>query len=279
MSRKQDYAMLLFYRSGYSMIRNLRFRLFGLPVVRFIVYHDVLPENTQKFREQLDVLKNKTNVVTLDDYLSGNLSTERLNTVITFDDGYASWVTTVLPALNDFGLPATFFVSSGFLGLTEREQLVYANTRLFKKVPLRRMTGCLSETDLGKICDAGHSIGGHTVNHVDLETLSDIDQLKQEITEDKFSLERIAGDRIDCFSYPGGTYKNPHFNVAELLREAGYKAAVSTIHGFNTDLTDRYLLRRDIVDAGMSVSVFKARVYGNYDIVAFLKRLAASFKN
>jgi peptidoglycan/xylan/chitin deacetylase (PgdA/CDA1 family) len=59
--------------------------------------------------------------VSLDDFFSGRLSAEKINVVITFDDGYKSWVTNVLPALKELELPATFFVSSGFVGLTKED--------------------------------------------------------------------------------------------------------------------------------------------------------------
>ena len=61
-------------------------------------------------------------------------------------------------------------------------------------------------------------------------------------------------------------------NLAEVLMEVGYRGAVTTISGFNTVGTNPYLLHREITDASMPGWVFRARVYGNYDAVRFLKQ-------
>ncbi len=275
--RKQDLSMLLFYYLGYSGIRNLIFRIQKKAITRLLAFHDVMPESTKIFEDKLLFLKQKTNVISIDDFFAGRLSTKKINIVITFDDGYKSWITDVLPILKKLELPATFFVSSGFIGLSKNEEAIYVKTKLFRTLPPREITGSLNETDVRLLADNGFSIGGHTINHIDLEAPHSIDQLKYEIAEDKSRLERMTGTNINYFSYPTGAYKNPQINLVELLRKLAYKGAVTTITGFNTINTNPFLLRREITGAAMQHNVFKARVYGNYDGVNFIKKLTSAF--
>jgi peptidoglycan/xylan/chitin deacetylase (PgdA/CDA1 family) len=259
---------LLFYYAGYSKIRNFISRLQQKALTRFVTFHDIL--DCDNFRGVLRSLDEQTNVVSLDDYCSRRLSTKRVNVVITFDDGYKSWVSTAAPALREMGMPATFFVSSGFIGLSQKEERGFIQTRL-KKV--QKTTGALGEEELMQLNSQGFTIGGHTTNHVNLGKITDRVQLVHEIREDKRKLESLIGKEIRYFSYPYGACRNPEVNVVEIVKAAGYEAAVTTRHGFNTEQTDRFLLRRELTPLPMPITVFKARVLGNYDAIAGLKRM------
>jgi peptidoglycan/xylan/chitin deacetylase (PgdA/CDA1 family) len=53
-------------------------------------------------------LKSNTNVINIHDFFDNQLSADKINTVITFDDGYKGWVTNALPLLKRLDLPAPF---------------------------------------------------------------------------------------------------------------------------------------------------------------------------
>lgn len=74
---------------------------------------DVSPGN---FYEQIQVLK-KHPVISLRQFVE-NLKAGKLSRslVITFDDGYRDNFVNAMPALAEAGLPATFFIASGFTG-------------------------------------------------------------------------------------------------------------------------------------------------------------------
>lgn len=271
--RRQDLSVLLFCCLGYSRIRNLVLRLQRKPVARFVTFHDVLPEALGCFEANLHFLKRSTNVVSLDDFFSGRLASEKINTVITFDDGYKSWVSDAVPVLKELGLPAMFFVSSGFVGLSKEDEAEFIRSKLLlKPTPHRRITGGLNFEDVRRIVEEGFTVGGHTLNHCNLAELRDSVQLRYEIAEDKMRLERLTGTKIEYFSYPFGAYQNPVINVTEVLRESGYRGAVTTISGFNSITSNPYLLHREITYASMHKWVFTARAHGNYDAVRFLKQ-------
>ena len=275
--RKQDLSVLLFYYLGYSRIRNLILRLQHRPVARFITFHDIIPESVECFKSNLHFLKQYTNVVSLDDFFSGRLSLEKVNVVITFDDGYKSWVSCAVPILKELELPATFFVSSGFIGLSREEEDEFKRTKLFTKLGPRPITGCLSYKDVRRIVEEGFTIGGHTVNHCNLAELRDRDEVQYEIAEDKNKLETITGVKVKYFSYPGGDYSNPVINLTDVLRDAGYIGAVTTVPGFNSIRMSPYLLHRELTRASMPVQVFRSRIYGNYDAVISLKQQLRMF--
>ena len=202
--RRQDLAVLLAYYMGYSRIRNLIFRLQRKAVVRFVTFHDLLPEELTCFENNLYFLKRNTNVISLDDFISDRLSAVKINTVITFDDGYKSWVTEAIPVLQELKLPATFFVSSGFVGLSGKDEAIFIRANLFSNPETyRKITGSLTLEDVRMIVEKGFTIGGHTLNHCNLAELRDMAKATYEIAEDKLRLERMTGseDRIFCLPF------------------------------------------------------------------------------
>ena len=167
--RRQDILVTLLHCLGLSALRRCLMRSSREPVTRFITFHDI-PDDASVFEANLAFLRRRTHVVSFDDFIRGRLSTRRINVVITFDDGYHSWVTRALPALRRLRLPATFFVSSGFVGLAPSQQAAYVRSNLALPAGQARGVRGLSERDLRALADAGHTIGGHTVSHIDLGT-------------------------------------------------------------------------------------------------------------
>jgi len=273
MIRKQDKSAVVLYYMGYSRIRNLYYRIKKQPLTRFVAFHDIPEESLNNFQANLFFLKSKTNVVSFDDYVKGKLSTEKINVVITFDDGYKSWVTNALDILKKFELPATFFVSSGFVGLSKKAEEQFIKTKLIsRKVGNNNISGGLDLHDLEMLVNSGFTIGGHTKNHSNMMKIQDTNHLRIEIADDKECLETITGRRIEYFAYPSGVFQSNVGNIAKYLEQLGYKCAVTTIPGFNRVNTDRFMLRRELTYASMPELVFRAKMYGNYDVVHFLKQ-------
>jgi peptidoglycan/xylan/chitin deacetylase (PgdA/CDA1 family) len=262
----------LFYYLGYSRVRNVLLRLQHKAVARFVTFHDLLPQTLRTFEANLLFLKRSTNVVSLDDFFSRRLSSKELNVVITFDDGYKSWISDAIPILQKLELPATFFVSSGFVGLSKEAEAEFMQPRLFTKLGPRKITGGLSQEEVRGIVEAGFTVGGHTLSHCNLVELRDRARLRDEINEDKVRLERITGRKVDYFAFPSGAYSNPEIDLVKVLMESGYRGAVTTVSGFNGVGSNPYLLHRELTRASMPGPVFRARAYGNYDAVHFLKQ-------
>ena len=91
-----------------------------------LIFHRVRPEpdplfprelDAAAFRERLSWLRAWFNVLPLDDAVDGLArgSLPARAAAITFDDGYADNHDVALPILREMGVPATFFIATGFL--------------------------------------------------------------------------------------------------------------------------------------------------------------------
>ncbi|AKJ29877.1 polysaccharide deacetylase family protein [Caldimonas brevitalea] len=91
---------------------------------------------------------------------------------------------------------------------------------------------------------AGMTIGGHTRHHPILARM-DRDAAALEIMANRDALTSLLGAAPNCFAYPNGKpnadYTAEHM---ELVRQAGYRCAVSTAWGVATHEMNRYQLPR-----------------------------------
>lgn len=103
------------------MLKNGLLNTLDPPVV-ILIYHRVATLATdpqllavapERFRAHMQFLKDRFPVLRLEDDWS---RVKEPSVVITFDDGYADNFLEALPILEEVGVPATFFVSSGAVG-------------------------------------------------------------------------------------------------------------------------------------------------------------------
>jgi peptidoglycan/xylan/chitin deacetylase (PgdA/CDA1 family) len=89
----------------------------------------------------------------------------------------------------------------------------------------------------------GIDFGGHTVTHPFVSRLEP-DQAVWEISECKRRIEEELQTPVEHFAYPNGREGDFEAWSKQLLHEAGYRAAVSTLWGVNYPSTDPMELRR-----------------------------------
>jgi peptidoglycan/xylan/chitin deacetylase (PgdA/CDA1 family) len=136
--------------------------------------------------------------------------------VLTFDDGYADFATAAEPVLAQYGFVATDFVVSGFIG--RRSYMTAAQVLAMDA--------------------AGLVIGSHTVHHINLAAVS-LAKARAEIDGGKAALEQLLGHPVLDFAYPYGGFDAA---VIQLLQQAGFRDAVSTLYGDTQALNGRFLL-------------------------------------
>lgn len=91
-----------------------------------LLYHQVCDRRTDpwkmavhpdKFEEQLRVLKDSFNIISMEELVHGLRGgvVPKNSVVITFDDGFADTYTNAVPLLEWYRLPASFYLSTGFI--------------------------------------------------------------------------------------------------------------------------------------------------------------------
>ena len=128
--------------------------------------------------------------------------------------------------------------------LTER-QIISCLSQLSRELDLK-LSDCGTELmnwpQVRELIQAGCEIGGHTMNHLNLNVENE-GTIKIEIEGCRKLLEKRTGAKIEHFAYPYG--KKNHFNqgVADSLKLL-YKSAVTTDEGLNSCGCDVFRLKR-----------------------------------
>lgn len=184
--------------------------------VPVLMYHDVLtpPEvffdlTPEDFEAHLQTILDNGLTPVSPDQLLQHLRTgaplPEKPVLITLDDGYVGHYEHVLPLLQKYQVPATFFVFPGKIDgdIAGRSTLTWDQLKTMAAEPLV-------------------TIASHSVTHPpDLRELSDED-LAYEVVESKRRLESQLGMPMRYFSYPTGYYDE---RVAQAVADAGYLAA------------------------------------------------------
>jgi peptidoglycan/xylan/chitin deacetylase (PgdA/CDA1 family) len=171
---KFNYKWNCFWRDAGWYVNRDRSRLTHAKGARILVYHgicldDHLRFNTlfvklRTFESHLKFYKKYYNVISLDDYYQQRFSDTKLNLCLTFDDGFANNHKYVLPLLQQYQIPATFFITgireagydilwNDLLSITGRfgpQQLVYKNDQ-YKKNRFRKYISVSNGRPLGDL--------------------------------------------------------------------------------------------------------------------------------
>ena len=157
----------------------------SLPKIPILMYHSVLDLRGQnegqrnfnpayclsveRFREQMEYIhKNGYKTLHLDQLLESQSQVLEKSLVITFDDGWADNYSNVLPILIKYGLKATIFIVTGFIG----------------------QTNYMSWSQLREMREADVSIQSHTVSHRPLSLLSQA-EVEYELQEGRKGLNAV----------------------------------------------------------------------------------------
>ncbi|HWG35104.1 MAG TPA: polysaccharide deacetylase family protein [Gemmatimonadaceae bacterium] len=223
-----------------SRIHHLALRRTGV-VVAFHRVSDVTPEDdltrsSSDFNKFCRFFADHFHVVSLREFITRLERGQSVGGVlaITFDDGYLDNYEVAAPILDQYGLPATFFIATRFIAST---RVPWWDSRL------TRQPGWMSWSHVRDLAAAGFDIGGHTRTHVDLG-----------VTDGEVADEEIVGSRLDIhenigclpahFAYPYGQQGNLLEVNRDRVRAAGYRCCVSCHGGTASSVTDPFRLQR-----------------------------------
>lgn len=133
---------------------------------------------------------------------------------LTFDDGFRSVFDQALPVLRQAGIPATLFLTTGFVG---KENVWPGQPDWAPRFPM------LAWHEVEALHAAGWRIEAHTAQHADLRGQSE-SQLDEELGRADEALEQRLGRRPEAFAYPYGHHDD---RVRRCVRRR-YRWAVTT---------------------------------------------------
>ncbi|TQF73951.1 polysaccharide deacetylase family protein [Rhodococcus spelaei] len=155
--------------------------------------------------------------------MAGNPPLPARPVVITFDDGFAEIADVATPLLARWGMPATVYLTTGFVGSVSP-----GGDRM------------LSWAAAGEVADAGLEIGAHSVTHPQLDTLS-IADARAEVTRCRTELQDRLDVPVGSFAYPHGYSSRA---VRQLVAQAGYDSACSVKNALATASDPWYSIAR-----------------------------------
>jgi peptidoglycan/xylan/chitin deacetylase (PgdA/CDA1 family) len=154
---------------------------------------------------------------------------------ITFDDARYGQYNWAFPLLKQYGMKATFFITTGWVGRTD----------------------ILSWEQIKEMSEAGMIIGSHSISHSHLTAQNDAD-LNHELKDSKKIIEEKIGKIIDLLAYPGGDYD---VRVIEFAKATGYSAALGVYKIIEQAPKYRYAIRRFHADDALDSITSKLTNY------------------
>lgn len=182
------------------------------------------------FRSHLDYLRQKgVAVLSLGqvvERLKGNVPLPKRCAVITVDDAYKSFITDAWPLLQEYGFPATLFVSTDSIGGRDY----------------------LSWEEIKRLHKAGVEIGNHSAGHNHMldrfvgESQADWEaRVSQDLAHSQQVFKKHLGSAPALFAYPYGEFSP---ELSSLIVAAGFVAAFGQQSGVITPGQDLFLLPR-----------------------------------
>lgn len=230
---------------------------------RVLYYHRVDEDDhrscvrPEAFRHQMRYLaEHGYRVISLEDLyhtLNTGHSLPQHSVVLTFDDGFADNYIHAYPVLRTYAFPAMFFLTVGFIGSATLP--VFSDKRLLFPPLTWEQVNEMSKHDL--------SFGSHTLFHPMLPTLTENDA-RREIVDSRSVLAEKLGRPVEFFCYPRGAFSP---TVQNIVQQAGYTGACSTIPGPVCSGSNRFALPRTYIGKDDSLEDFRKKLCGAYDVL------------
>ncbi len=224
---------------------EIKSRLLSIPI---LLYHNIdgkgaFSIDSGNLEHQFELIRERgIRVISLDELINRieePAPFKEKTIVLTFDDGYYSMFSRLLPLAREFHFPVTLFVYTDFIYTRADTSLTWELVR--------------------KLDREGVNIQSHTISHADLAALAREDspetdrKLYEEMYLSKRILELYLERDVSYFAFPYGRY---NLDLVELANYAGYRRVFSTDYGSNIVTRDNYCLRRHHIKKDYSMSYF-----------------------
>ncbi|MCM1371296.1 MAG: polysaccharide deacetylase family protein [Clostridium sp.] len=208
-----------------------------------LMYHSISDEiigtsesnnlNVADFEQQMKYIHdNNIKTIFLDELDNYKESNEEI-VVLTFDDGFKNFYTTVYPIIKKYNIKVNLFMITDYTA--------------------ERYINYLSETQLIELDSSGLvRIGSHTKTHPRLAKMQYSDAYA-ELKESKEYLEGILNKPVTTLSYPYGNYDS---KIIEAASKSGYEYAVLVSGGMENMSYNKLKLKRINVPRGIKLEEY-----------------------
>jgi peptidoglycan/xylan/chitin deacetylase (PgdA/CDA1 family) len=221
----------------------------GYQLVPVLTYHDIAPQakgrlviSVKSFEEQMRYLKEQGyRVVRLSEFhefLSLRRQLPRRSVVITFDDGYKSFLQYAHPVLKQLGFTATLFVYTDYVGAGRN---------------------ALSWDDLSRLAADGFDVEGHSKTHSDLRRRQGESEaeharrMRAEMEAPQKLFEQRMGRPARFLAYPYGAADD---DVVQRTREYGFLGGLTVFREGNASFAPLFRIRRSQIYSEMTLDDF-----------------------
>ncbi|MFR9753829.1 polysaccharide deacetylase family protein [Nocardia sp. 004] len=226
--------------------------------MHILMYHlvddavtDPMSVPLHRFRDQMTLLAEHYTVLTeadLHQILASGIQPPDRSVLLTFDDGYTNTITTVLPVLEQHGLPAVMAVCGGYLTTDLPRRTPHVVDQMADLAEVRRWL------------ETGRTVAAHSYTHQRLTTATDLG-LSWQVLGDREALTELLGAPPATFVYPYGAYD---LRVQRMVARV-YPLAMATDEHHCVDLSHPYSLPRIQVDPSWSLTAFQAALDSDTD--------------
>ena len=194
------------------MLQHLRRRASRSgPLVRVVEMHETLPEHAGQLRRQLEWVAERFTLISPETFFGlwdrtrtpPNWSTPPV--LLTFDDGRASNYAVAAPMLESIGTRGLFFVVPEFIGLkgAAARDFYYSHIDIRGVAPAGREEEWtpMNPEQLLDLVRRGHTVGNHTLSHVNLANLSPA-ELRDQVAGGSDKISSWTQKTVDAFAWP-----------------------------------------------------------------------------
>ena len=233
-----------------------------------LMYHSVNPKHQcsirpAQFEKQIKFIKENYLVFRLKNLLANQTMQAKINVAITFDDGFQDNFTYALPLLKKYQMPATFFITTGFIT---------------QQLDITKDWNCynglkpLNPSQIKEMAKSGMDFGAHTHAHPILTKIP-LAKAREEIKKSKEVLEKILEKHTYLFAYPQGQKNTFNDKTKNILKDYGFRIACTTIWGANSIHSDPLKLKRIRIDPEDNLRDLKNKIEGKWDYINFFHLL------
>jgi peptidoglycan/xylan/chitin deacetylase (PgdA/CDA1 family) len=221
----------------------------GYQIVPILCYHNLGPESkgrlllaASKFDEQMRYLKaNGYRVISMAEFVEFTRLGRQLprkSVVLTFDDGYKSFMQYAYPLLKELGFTATLFVYTDYVGAGKN---------------------ALTWQDLKELMAAGFDVQAHSKSHGDLRRVAGepdatyVRRMQAELGQPQELFKRNLGRPSTIIAYPYGSWDE---SLLGRLAEYGYVNGFSVRRQGNASFVRPLAANRSQIYSEMTMDDF-----------------------